>query len=64
MASGLECKGEPLPMCQKKGCQKEGEGGVAYVANITYLHDNIPEFRMSAGFMVDFYRSLHRFIHE
>ena len=41
-----------------------GGGGVEYVANITYSHDNIPEFRMAAGFMVDFYRSLHRLIHE
>ena len=56
--------GEPLPVCQKASCQKEGEGGVAYVVNITYSPENIPEFRMAAGFMVDFYRSLHRFIHE
>ena len=63
MASGLECKGEPLPVCQKVGCQKGG-WGKAYIANITYSPKNIPEFRMAAGFIVDFYRSLHRFIHE
>ena len=49
MASGLECKGEPMPVCQKDGCQKEGEGGVSYVAKITYSHDNTPQFQIAAG---------------
>ena len=59
MALGLVCKDEPLLVCQKVGCQREGGRGVAYVANITYSHDNIPELLMAAGFMVDFYRALH-----
>ena len=63
MASGLECKGEPLLVCQNLSCQKGG-WGKAYIANITYSPKNIPEFLMAAGSMVDFYRSLHRFIQE
>ena len=47
-----------------KGGLSKGGGGVAYVANITYLHENIPELLMAAGFIVYFYKSIHRFIHE